>query len=97
MFVLVEDATQAFTPSYVEVGDLPWIADRLGQGVERSGVRDSLMGPIGVVEPLELPHNVAEVALVPDQRAVQQFTPARLHPVGLVKSSPQVCMVVGDG
>jgi hypothetical protein len=71
MFVLVEDAAQAFTPAYVDAGDLPWIGDRLGQGVQRSGVRDALVGPMAVVEPLELPQSVAEVALVPDQRAVQ--------------------------
>jgi hypothetical protein len=32
------------------------------------------MGPMGVVEPLELPQGVVEVALIPDQGAVQQFT-----------------------
>ncbi|MFF1359552.1 hypothetical protein [Streptomyces sp. NPDC058297] len=88
MFVLVEDAAQAFTPAYVEAGDLPWIGDHLGQRVWRSGLRDALMGPIGVVEPLELPQNVAEVALVPDQRAVQQLTPTGLHPVPLGNTIP---------
>jgi hypothetical protein len=33
MFVLVEDAAQAFTPAYVEAGDPPWIGDHLGQQV----------------------------------------------------------------
>lgn len=33
MFVLVEDAAQAFAPAYVEAGALPWIVDRRGQGV----------------------------------------------------------------
>ncbi|MGW2939336.1 hypothetical protein ACWDA7_48325 [Streptomyces sp. NPDC001156] len=40
MFVLVEDAAQAFTPSYVEAGDLPWIEDRPRQGVLRLAIRD---------------------------------------------------------
>jgi hypothetical protein len=80
MFVLVEDVAQAITPSYVEVGDLCWIVDRLGQRVRRSGVRDALMGSMGVVERLEPPQSVAEVVLVPDQRAVQKLTPAPLHP-----------------
>jgi hypothetical protein len=80
MFVLVKDAAQAFTPTYVEAGDLPWIGDRPRQGVQRSGVRDALMRPMGVVEPLELPQGLAKVALVPDQGAVQQLTPTGLHP-----------------
>ncbi|MFB7323872.1 hypothetical protein [Streptomyces sp. NPDC056190] len=33
VFVLVEDAAQAFAPAYVEAGDLRWIVDRRGQGV----------------------------------------------------------------
>jgi hypothetical protein len=33
-----------------------------------------------VVEVLELPERVQEVALIPDERAVQQFVPAGLHP-----------------
>ncbi|GAA4581716.1 hypothetical protein GCM10023176_62580 [Micromonospora coerulea] len=61
MFVLVKDAAQAFTPTYVEAGDLPWIGDRPRQGVQRSGVRDALMRPMGVVEPLELPEGLAKV------------------------------------
>ncbi|MFB7114799.1 hypothetical protein [Streptomyces sp. NPDC056291] len=33
VFVLVEDAAQAFAPAYGEAGDLRWIVDRRGQGV----------------------------------------------------------------
>ena len=33
-----------------------------------------------VVEILELPERVHKVALVPDERAIQQLVPARLHP-----------------
>jgi hypothetical protein len=38
------------------------------------------VGPVLVVEVLELPQRVEEVALVPDERAVQQLVPACLHP-----------------
>jgi hypothetical protein len=38
------------------------------------------VGPVVVVEVLELPEGVQEVALVPEERAVQEFVPAGLHP-----------------
>ena len=38
------------------------------------------MGPVLVVEVLELPEGVQEVALVPGERAVQELVPAGLHP-----------------
>ena len=38
------------------------------------------MGPVLVVEVLEFPQRMQEVALVPDERAIQQFVPAGLHP-----------------
>ncbi len=74
------DAAEALASAYVEAGDPLWLVDRSGQGVQRSGVCDALMRPMGIVESLELPQSAAEVALAPDQRAVQQLTPTRLHP-----------------
>ena len=38
------------------------------------------MGAALVVEMLELPERVQEVALVPHERAVQELVPAGLHP-----------------
>ena len=38
------------------------------------------MGPVLVVEVLELPQRVEEVSLIPDERAVQQLVTAGLHP-----------------
>ena len=38
------------------------------------------MGPVPIVEVLELPQRLQEVALIPDERAVQQLVPACLHP-----------------
>ncbi|WP_406415403.1 hypothetical protein OH809_42915 [Streptomyces sp. NBC_00873] len=54
MLVLVEDAAEPFTSPYVEASDLLLIADRDRQRVQRAGVLDALMGPMGVVEVLEL-------------------------------------------
>ena len=38
------------------------------------------MGPVLIVEVLELPQRLKKVALIPDERAVQQFVSACLHP-----------------
>jgi hypothetical protein len=38
------------------------------------------VGPVLIVEVLELPERAQEVALVPDERAVQELVPACLHP-----------------
>jgi hypothetical protein len=48
--------------------------------MQRSGVRDALVGSVSIVEALELVKSVEEMALVPDQGAVQQFAAAGLHP-----------------
>ncbi len=65
MSVFMGDAAEAIVPSYVEVGDLARIGDRCGQRVEWPGLRDALVGPMSVVELLELPEYMEEVALVP--------------------------------
>jgi hypothetical protein len=80
MFVLVEDSAEAVASSYVEAGDLLRIGDRRGQGVQRAGIRDALMGPVSVVEVFELAQRVKQMPLVPDQGAVQELAPAGLHP-----------------
>lgn len=54
MLVLVENAAEAVASSYVEVGNLVWISDPLGQRAQRSGVREALMRPVSVVETFEL-------------------------------------------
>src|SRR2546421_12901210 len=62
------------------MGELAGVRERCGQWAQRSGVGDALMGPVLVVEALELPQGVQQMPLVPDQRAVQQLPPAGLHP-----------------
>jgi hypothetical protein len=80
MLVLVEDAAKALVSSYVQVGDLVRIGDRRGQWTERAGVCDALVGTVLVVEVFELAQGMKQVALVPDQRPVQQLASAGLHP-----------------
>jgi hypothetical protein len=43
VFVFVEDATEAVTSVDVQPGELAWVGDRFGQGLERPDVRDALM------------------------------------------------------
>ena len=71
MLVLMKYATESVASSYVKAGVLVRSRERHGQWLERAGVRDALMRPVPVVELLELPQDVQEVGLVPDQRAVQ--------------------------
>jgi hypothetical protein len=55
MLVLVEETAESFASSYVRSGDLLRIGDRNRQWVQRAGVGDALMGPVGVVVLCELP------------------------------------------
>ena len=48
--------------------------------MQRAGVRDALVRPVAVVEVLELAQGMDQVALVPDQRPIQQLASAGLHP-----------------
>lgn len=80
MFVLVEDAAEAIASSYLKAGDPVRIGDRRGQGIQGAGVRDALMGPVQIVEALELPQGVEQMPLIPDQGPVQQLASAGLHP-----------------
>ena len=80
MLVLVEDAAEAVTSSYVEACYLVRIGDRDGQGAHRAGVGDALVRSVGVVELLELAQSADQVTLVPDQGAVEQLAPAGLSP-----------------
>jgi hypothetical protein len=71
MLVLMKYSTEPVASSYVKAGVLVRSHQRHGQWLERAGVRDALMRPVPVAELLELPQDVQEVGLVPDQRAVQ--------------------------
>jgi hypothetical protein len=80
MLVFVEDAAEAVASSDVETGDLVRVSDRCRQRVQRPVVRDALVWAVSVVELFELAQGVEQVPLVPDQRSVQQFVAAGLHP-----------------
>jgi hypothetical protein len=67
MQVFVRDAVESILSAYVEVGDLVALDDRFGERPERRGVRDALVGPMGVVEAFELAQGVQEVVLIPNQ------------------------------
>jgi hypothetical protein len=54
--------------------------DRFGDAPERSGLIHGLMRSVPVVMGLELAQDVAQVVLVPDEGAVQEFVAAGLHP-----------------
>jgi hypothetical protein len=58
MLVFVERAAEAVVSADVEMSDAPRIDDGYGQRVQRSGVGDALMRPVGIVEPFELPERV---------------------------------------
>ena len=71
MLILMKYSTESVASSYVKAGVLVRSRERHGQWLERAGVRDALMRPVPVAGLLELPQDVQEVGLVPDQRAVQ--------------------------
>jgi hypothetical protein len=54
MVVLVQDGAEAFTSWYVQARDLLWIGDWHRRGTQWAGVRDALVGPMGVIEVFEL-------------------------------------------
>jgi hypothetical protein len=80
MLTRVQHPTESVASSNVKGGVSVRSRKRHGQWLERAGVRDALVRAVLVVELLELPQGVQKVALAPDQRAVQYFAPAGLHP-----------------
>jgi hypothetical protein len=80
MLVLMEEAAEVGVSVDVEPGDAHGIDDGCGQRMQWSGIVDALMRPVGVVEPLELSQGVDQVALIPDQGAVEQLAAAGLYP-----------------
>jgi hypothetical protein len=52
-----------------------------GQRCERPGVGDALVWPVRVEESLVFAHGVQEMALVPDEGAVEEFAAAGPHPL----------------
>ena len=71
MFVFVQDAAEAVASSDIEPGDLVGFGERRGQCAKRSGVGQTLVRPVLVVELLELAQGVQQVCVVRDQGAVE--------------------------
>ncbi|WP_316732585.1 hypothetical protein [Streptomyces mirabilis] len=80
MPILVDHSTDPVVPAYVETGHSFGIGDRFGDRAQGRRLAHRLVGPVRMVMPLELAWRVAQVPLVPDQRAVQEFVAAGLHP-----------------
>jgi hypothetical protein len=75
--IFVDDATGAVIssdPEMIQVSNAVW------QRPQWRGLVQGAVRPVGVVEVLVLPHHRHQVALVPDQGPVQQFTPAAANP-----------------
>jgi hypothetical protein len=73
----VDDAARAVMPpdpEMIQVGDAIW------QGPQWRGLVQGAVRPVRIVEVLVLPQHRHEVALVPDQGPVQQFSPAAANP-----------------
>ena len=70
MLVLVQDAAKPVPPTHIEVRDPLRIGNRFRERAQRCSCPESPVGPVLVIEMLELPPRVQQVALVPDERAV---------------------------
>ena len=80
MLVLVEGSAESVPSRDFQTSDLCWFVYRSGEWSERSGLAQSSVRAMPAVEGLELAERVEQVALVPDQGAVQEFPAAGLYP-----------------
>ena len=64
----------------LQVQDPSWCGDRFGQRAQRGGLGQGPVRSMSVKEGLELAQGVPQMALVPDEGAVQQFASAGLDP-----------------
>ena len=73
MLVFVDCAAEPVVAADVQPGETVRIGDRGGQRAERCGLIYRLVGTAFVVVEFELLQTPAEVVLIPDQRAVEEF------------------------
>ena len=59
----MEDATKALMSVDIQLHEPIRVGDRFGQRSERSSIRDPLMRPVKVIEPLVLPQRVEQMPL----------------------------------
>jgi hypothetical protein len=62
MLVLVKGSAESVSSTYLQMSDLCWFVDRLGEWAERSGLAQGPVWSMAVVEGLELAERVEEVA-----------------------------------
>ncbi|MBB5968136.1 hypothetical protein [Planomonospora venezuelensis] len=72
----MEDPAESVASAYAQLGDPHRIRDRDRDSAQRGRLVQGLMGAVLVVEPFVLTQGVAQMALVPQQAAVEQFTAA---------------------
>ena len=70
MSVLVEGAAEPVPSADIKVRDPLGIGNRFRERAQWCGSLESPVGPVIVIEVLELSERVQEVSLVPDERAV---------------------------
>ena len=71
MPVLVEGAAEPVPSADIQLRDPLTIGNRLGERAHGCGSPEGPMGPVLIVEVPGLPQRLQEVALIPDERAVQ--------------------------
>ena len=67
----MEDAVEAIWPMDVQVPDLDGLGDWFGQRVQRCGVGQGPVRAVSIVERFELAQRMEQMALVPNEGAVQ--------------------------
>jgi hypothetical protein len=80
MSVLVEGAAESVASADVQLSDPPRIGDRDGSWVQGCALVECPVRAVGVVVVLEFPQCMKEMALVPDQRSVEEFASAGAYP-----------------
>jgi hypothetical protein len=70
MSILAEGAAEPVSSADIEVRDLFRIGNRFRERAQWCGSPESPVGPVLIIEVLELPERVQQVTLVPDERAV---------------------------
>lgn len=80
MLVFVEDAAEAVASADIEARDLLRVGHRFGKRAQGRSTLAGSVGPVLVVEVLELPQRMQEVALVPDRVRSRSSWATCLHP-----------------
>jgi hypothetical protein len=80
MCVLMEKATESLTSTDVEAVESLGFDDRFGKQPQGCRAVQGAVGPMLIVERLELAERVEQMDLIPDQGTVEELVSAHLHP-----------------